>query len=123
VLSARERMEGLIGRLLIIGVAVSGLIVLAGGVLYLIRHGGAPVSYHIFRGEPVDLRTIDGVAHEARLLTGRGLIQLGLVLLVAIQVLRVTLTVWLFHARRDWKFVWISLVVLTVLVYSLFGKG
>ena len=116
-------MEGLIGRLLMIGVAVSSLIVLAGGVLYLIRHNEELVQYNIFRGEPVDLCSINGVAREAGLLTGRGLIQFGLVLLVAVQVLRVLLTVWLFYAVRDWKFVGISLIVLAVLVFSLFGRG
>jgi uncharacterized membrane protein len=118
-----ERMEGLIGRLLIIGVTVSAFIVIVGGVLYLIRHGGAPVIYQIFRGEPIDLRTIDGVTREARMLTGRGLIQFGLILLVAVQVLRVALTVWLFYSEQEWKFVGISLVVLAALVYSLFGNG
>jgi len=120
---ALERIEGPIGRLLIVGVIVSSLIVLAGGVLYLIRHGEAPVHYHIFRGEPVDLRSIGGVAREASLLTGRGLIQFGLALLVAVQVLRVLLIVWLFYAVRDWKFVGISVMVFAVLVYSLFGGG
>jgi uncharacterized membrane protein len=118
-----ERMEGRIGRLLIIGVTVSAFIVIVGGVLYLIRHGGAPVIYQIFRGEPIDLRTIDGVTREARMLTGRGLIQFGLILLVAVQVLRVALTVWLFYSEQEWKFVGISLVVLAALVYSLFGNG
>jgi uncharacterized membrane protein len=118
-----ERMEGLIGRLLIIGVTVSAFIFIVGGVLYLIRHGGAPVIYQIFRGEPIDLRTIDGVTREARMLTGRGLIQFGLILLVAVQVLRVALTVWLFYSEQEWKFVGISLVVLAALVYSLFGNG
>ncbi|MEJ2574460.1 MAG: DUF1634 domain-containing protein [Gammaproteobacteria bacterium] len=118
-----ESLEGLIGRLLIIGVVVSGLIALTGGVVYLIHHGNAPVNYHIFRGEPAGLRSIDGVAREVSLLTGRGLIQLGLVSLVALQVMRVALTLWLFHTVRDWKFMAISLVILLALGYSLIGNG
>ncbi len=118
-----ERMQVLMGRIFIFGVAVSSLIVLAGGTLYLIRHGEAPVHYQIFRGEPIELRSIAGVAREAGVPTGRGLIQLGLVLLVAVQVLRVSLTVWLFYTERDWKFCVISLTVLAVLAYSLFGRG
>ncbi len=118
-----ERMQVLIGRFLIFGVAVSSLIVIVGASLYLIRHGAEPVHYQIFRGEPIELRSITGVAREAVIPTGRGLIQLGLVLLVAVQVARVFLMVWLFYAGRDWKFCGISLTVLAVLVYSLLARG
>jgi uncharacterized membrane protein len=118
-----EHMERLIGKLLIVGVAISGLVAFAGGVFYLIRHGDAPVNYQIFRGEPADLSTIAGVAHQVGQFTGRGLIQLGLILLVALQVLRVALTAWLFHTARDWKFTLISLMILSALAYNLFSKG
>lgn len=118
-----ERLEGLIGKVLIVGVTTAGLIVALGGALYLARHGGEAVRYHVFVGEPSDLTTIGGVVRDALDGSGRGIIQLGLLVLVAVQVVRVAFTVWLFKAIHDRAFVLISLVVLAVLGYSLIGQG
>lgn len=116
-----ERMENMIGKLLIIGVSISGIIVFIGGLLYLFHHGGASVHYGVFKGEPGDLKTLAGVIRDAFTLEGRGIIQLGLVILVTVQIVRVALTAALFGAIRDRAFVWISLFVLGVLIYSLLG--
>lgn len=118
-----ERVETRIGMTLTAGVLLAGLLVACGGMLYLLHHAGQPVHYHIFRGEPGDLRTIGGVIHEALAVSGRGLIQLGLVVLVAVQLVRVALTAWLFIVQRDAVFACIALAILAVLAYSLFRKG
>jgi uncharacterized membrane protein len=52
-------------------------------------------------------------------LHSRGLIQLGLLLLIATPVARVAFSVLAFAEQRDWLYVSITLVVLAVLVYSL----
>lgn len=118
-----ERMELLIGKILIIGVTIAGTIVALGGVLYLLRHGGEQVHYGVFSGEPTDLKTIVGVSEDVWHLSGRAIIQFGLLVLVAIQVVRVAFTVWLFKVARDKVFVYIGLLVLAVLAFSLFGQG
>ena len=118
-----ERMERLIGSMLIIGVTISGAIVALGGALYLLHHGGEPVHYGVFTGEPTGLSTIVGVVTNALHLSGRAIIQLGLLVLVAIQLVRVVFTAWLFKVAHDRAFVYISLFVLAVLGYSLFGQG
>jgi uncharacterized membrane protein len=118
-----RRMEKLIGLLLLAGLLTSAVIVLAGGVIFLWRHGSSPVHYRVFRGEPSDLRTLAGIWDRAQALSGRGIIQLGLVLLVAVQVVRVGLTGVLFLVNRDGKFVAITLVVLSLLGYALFFAG
>ena len=43
-----ERVEKLLGTLLLTGVMISGLVVLIGGVLYLLRYGRDPVHYENF---------------------------------------------------------------------------
>lgn len=118
-----KRIETRIGMTLTAGVLLAGLLVAFGGMLYLLHHAGQPVHYHIFRGEPSDLRTIGGVVYEAMTLSGRGLIQLGLVVLVAVQLVRVALAAWLFVVQRDRVYAWIALAILAVLAYSLFRKG
>jgi uncharacterized membrane protein len=52
---------------------------------------------------------------------GRGIIQLGLLLLIATPIARVALSVVAFAIQRDRLYVVATLVVLAVLMYSLTG--
>ncbi len=115
------RLKTLIGKVLVTGVFMAGILVAVGGVRYLLHVGTAPVHYHAFRGVPNDLRTLHGVLHGAESLSGRSIIQMGLILLTALQLVRVGLTVWIFRVLRDPVFVLISLLILAVLAFSLFG--
>jgi uncharacterized membrane protein len=94
--------------------------VLVGGVLNLLRHGTEPVIWEKFHGEPASLRTLTGIADAALAAQGRGIIQLGLLLLVAVPVLRVAISFVMFLRKRDLAFVGFTLCVLLVLGYSLF---
>ena len=116
-----ERLEGLLGNVLRWGVIVAAAVVLLGAVVFLVRHAAAPPVYHAFRGEPSDLKTIPGIWGDVVRGSGRGLIQLGLLLLIATPVTRVLLSLAVFAAQRDTRYVAITLVVLTVLLYSVFG--
>ena len=75
------------------GVLVAATVVVCGGVVYLLRHGHASPEYRVFRGEPSDLRSISGIVSDARSLSGRGLIQLGLLLLIGTPIARVMFSV------------------------------
>ncbi len=116
-----ERLESLLGNVLRWGVVTAAVVVLIGAAVFLVRHGAAAPAYHSFRGEPSDLRTIGGIWGDVVRGSGRGLIQLGLLLLIATPVTRVILSLAVFAAQRDARYVVITLVVLTVLLYSLFG--
>jgi len=109
------------GALLRSGVVLSAVIVFVGGVLYVMRHRVPATDYRVFRGEPGDLRTISGIFHEALSFSGRGLIQLGLLVLIATPVARVAFSFFAFLYERDWTYVLVTLLVLGLLVYSLFG--
>lgn len=117
---ADEKTERVLGALLQAGVLLSGAVVLIGGILYLIHSGHNPASYHTFTGARAGLNglstVLSGVAH----LDGRAIIQLGLLLLIAIPVIRVLLSVFAFWLERDRAYVVFTLVVLAVLLYSLF---
>jgi uncharacterized membrane protein len=62
------------------GVLISAAIVACGAVVFLASHGFERPSYHVFRGEPIPLRSVHGIFGEALRLSGRGLVQLGLLL-------------------------------------------
>ncbi len=117
-----RRMDVIIGNLLRSGVLLSALVVLFGGVVYLARHGRSPTDYRVFRGEPPDLRSVGGILRGALALRGRGIIQLGLLLLIATPVARVAFSIFGFAEERDHTYVVVSSIVLLVLAYSLIGS-
>jgi uncharacterized membrane protein len=118
-----RKVEDLIGNLLRSGVLLAALIVFIGAVVYVARHGGEPADYRVFHGEPSDLRTIQGVWRETLAFQGRGIIQLGLLVLIATPVARVALSIVGFAAERDRMYVGFALMVLVILLYSLFGSS
>jgi uncharacterized membrane protein len=118
-----QRVEEIIGNLLRAGVLLSAFVVLCGGVIYLARHGDSPANYRVFHGEPSELRSVTGILHYAFALRGRGIIQLGLLLLIATPVARVAFSVFGFAAEKDWMYVAFTLIVLAILLYSLFGSS
>lgn len=118
-----QKTENVIGNLLRAGVMLAATVVLAGGVLYFVRHGGEPADYRVFRGEPTDLRHVAGIVHDAFALESRGIIQLGILLLIATPIARVAFAVFAFAAERDWMYVGFTLMVLGILMYSLIGTS
>jgi uncharacterized membrane protein len=114
-----EQVEQLVGRLLQAGVMLSAGVVLLGAIVYLIQHGGERPNYRVFHGEPAALRTFLGIGDEALHFHDLGLIQFGLLLLIATPVARVALTVYAFLRQRDHVYTAVTLFVLGVLVYSL----
>ena len=118
-----KQMDEIIGHLLRAGVILSAVFVLAGGAVYLARHPEPVIDYRVFQGEPEELRTVSGIVHEALAFRGRGLIQLGLLILIATPIARVAFSAVVFLYQRDRTYVVVTLIVLGLLIYSLFGGG
>ena len=110
-----------IGNLLRAGVTLSAAVVLFGAVVYLVRHGHDLPHYRVFVGTPQDLRTVPGIWRSVMAFKGRGLIQLGLLFLIATPVARVAFSVVAFARERDRLYVVVTLIVLVILTYSLMG--
>ncbi len=91
--------------------------------LYPVQHGSTVPDYRVFRGESADLRGVPGIVQDARALDGRGLIQLGLLLLLAAPIARVAFSLLAFALQRDRTYVAVTLIVLAVLLYSLGSAG
>lgn len=113
-----KRTDEIVGNLLRTGVLIAASVVLVGGVLFLIHYGSSPANYRVFRGEPTDLRHVWDIFREAVALDPRGLIQLGILLLIATPISRVAFTVFAFAYERDWTYVVVTLIVLVLLIYS-----
>jgi uncharacterized membrane protein len=122
-LHADQKMDAIMGILLRSGVVLAAAIVLFGGILFLMRHKTPVTDYHIFSGEPSDLRSISGIFTDAKSFRGRGLIQLGLLVLIATPVARVVFSLFAFLYQKDWKYVVFTAIVLGLLLYSLLGSA
>jgi uncharacterized membrane protein len=118
-----KTIEEIVGNLLRVGVSLSAFVVSMGAVIYLARHGREPANYRVFHGEPSDLRSLSGIVRDAFHLRGRGIIQLGLLLLIATPVARVAFSIWGFAEEHDRLYMIFTGIVLIVLLYSLLGSG
>jgi uncharacterized membrane protein len=101
-----RQLEIVLGNLLRAGVLLSAAIVLAGACVYLSRHAHEHANYRVF---------ING--------RGRGLIQLGLLFLIATPIARVAFSIVGFAMERDRMYVVFTVIVLAILLYSLLGSG
>ena len=118
-----RQIEETVGNLLRAGVLLSAVVVLFGGLIYLVRHGLTPADYHVFRGEPSDLKSVAGILHDALALRARGIIQLGLVLLILTPVARVAFSIIGFLEEKDRMYAGFTVLVLLILLCSLLGSG
>lgn len=119
-----SNIERMVSVLLRTGVTISGAVVLAGGVLYLIRHGYERVDYHVFHSQPAIDSLLPQIVAGAASLRSRSVIQLGILLLIATPIARVAFSLVGFTLERDRTYVLITAIVLAVLLFSLIhGAG
>jgi uncharacterized membrane protein len=114
-------LEGILGNLLRTGVILSAITVLVGIVLYAAARDRTVQDFHVFRGEPADLRSIRSILEAALEFKPGGVIQFGLLLLLATPVARVAFSMFAFACQRDKVYVLVTLIVLSVLVFSMAG--
>ncbi|MFB2894561.1 DUF1634 domain-containing protein [Aerosakkonemataceae cyanobacterium BLCC-F50] len=118
----REQQLGLLlSNLLKYGVFLASAVVLVGGILYLIRHGTEPADYRVFHGVPSEFRSPEGVINAVLAGRRRGIIQLGLLILIATPIVRVAISFLAFLRQRDYVYIVVTLLVLSGLIYSLIG--
>ena len=115
-----QRIDQILGNLLRAGVILASAVVLVGGGMYLARHADEKVDLSRFQGEPKTFRSVSGIVESALTLERQGVIDLGILLLIATPVARVAFSVFAFAVQRDRTYVTVTLIVLAVLLYSLF---
>jgi len=116
-----QQLELLLSNLLKFGVFLASAVVLVGGILYLIRHGAEPADYRVFHGVPSEFRSPEGVINAVLSGRRRGIIQLGLLILIATPIVRVAVSFLTFLRQRDFVYVVVTFLVLSGLIYSLIG--
>ena len=118
---SEHRLENVIGNLLRVGVVSATIVVFAGAIWHLLSGGSQLFAHTAFHGEPSELKNIGEIVAGAMSGSGKGLIQLGLLILLATPVARVVLSLVGFGIQRDRMYVLITGIVLVVLSFSLLG--
>ena len=118
-----KTLETVIGYTLRIGVIAAAVLVLAGGVYYLTENAHTPADYHTFHPAAKHALDLSAIVQNALALNSLGIIQLGLLVLIATPIVRVILSVVAFALERDLLYVTVTVVVLAVLLYSFLATG
>jgi len=111
----KERdLNGVVHQVLILGLAVSTILMLTGLGLDVVRHREMATAVPDF-GE---------LFGRVKALRPSGFLALGLLVLIATPILRVIGSIFAFVYERDWRFAAVTFIVLVVVSVSLlFGKG
>jgi uncharacterized membrane protein len=118
-----KRLETIIGYTLRLGVLAAAALVLAGGVYYLSENAFTPADYHTFHPAAKSSLDLSGIVRNAAALNSLGIIQLGLLVLIATPIVRVILSVIAFVLERDFLYAVVTSIVLAVLLYSFLLQG
>jgi len=120
--TADQDIEKLIGYLLRYGVITASLIVFIGGIIYLhqYQHSSIP-AYHTFVGEQAGFTTISQIMSGVGSFNAKGIIQLCVLVLIATPILRIFFSLIGFILEKDRLYILITFVVLSVMMFSIFG--
>ena len=94
------------------------MIVLAGGIIYLVRHGGEAPEYRQFKGEPDIMRSPGPMWRSILSGRGRPLIALGLLVLIATPIARILCSIVGYLLEKDWLYAVLTVIVLLVILWN-----
>jgi uncharacterized membrane protein len=114
-----KNIETMVSNLLRAGVIISGTVVVIGGAIYLARHGGEVSDYRVFKSLPAADRLVPDIVAGAIHHRARSIMQVGVLLLILTPIARVACSLVGFALERDRKYVVITAIVLSILLYSL----
>lgn len=112
-------IEIIMGNLLRYGVLASVTIVVIGAFFYLFQHAGDKPQYRQFLGEPKRITEFGTVWKTALQGRGRSIIQIGLFVLMATPIARIVFSIIGYILEKDYLYIIITLIVLSVILFSL----
>lgn len=118
-------VELYIGKLLRYGVMLSCFITSVGGIIYFFqRHGTRPDYTPVpdgqeFPGVDSYLRELSTIMPRVLAFDGAAIIQLGVCVLIATPVLRVAFSAIAFLIEKDYMYVVITLIVLSIIIANM----
>ncbi|MBS2005797.1 MAG: DUF1634 domain-containing protein [Cyanobacteria bacterium SZAS TMP-1] len=121
-LADNKDMQLTVSRMLNLGLVLSSLVVLIGGVLLMVERGSIPIDFKALHGEALTLASLPAIVARALSFEPTAVIQIGLFLLVATPFARVALSIVLFLKKADYLYVGITSLVLLILIFAVSGN-
>lgn len=112
-------IEVAMGSLLRGGVILSSIIVLFGGIIYIYRHGSEMPEYRTFNEGNSIYHTVKNIFKGVFAFKGKAIIQLGILVLIATPIARIIFSLVGFLIEKDYLYVAITFIVLTIIIGSL----
>jgi len=116
-----KKTEIMMSIILTVGMIISIILILSGGILYLLQYGNDIMRYDSLQLDAYKTSIIE-IWKSAFTLSPYALIELGIFILVITQAVRVALLAWYYAAIKDTIFSLISVFIISVLIYSLFFR-
>ena len=119
---ADKDIQLILGTLLRVGVISSMTVVFIGGLIYLFFNHSNLIDYKKFNPGKSGLSSISAIFSGLSTMDGAAIIQFGTLLLIFTPVARVVFSIFSFLIERDYLYVLIGLMVLSIILYSLSDK-
>ncbi|NLE03064.1 MAG: DUF1634 domain-containing protein [Fibrobacter sp.] len=119
--STEKSREIFAGKLVRILVLIAACITAAGGIGFLFTSSHHTYNYSHFPNASGSLKTIKSIITGVFSFNYEAIIQLGVLVLISIPVIRVAIFLISFIRERDWIYVAVSAIVMTVLIFSFLG--
>ncbi len=113
-----DRFKLFIGSVFTFFLLISLLLTVAGGAYYIFKEGQSIKYYHVFQNSSqIGLQKI---WQEALTLSPVGIIQMGILILIFSQLLRVVLIAFYYVKSHDFKFMFFSFFIIGFIIFSFF---
>ena len=118
-------MDLYIGKILRYGVLTSCIITFVGGIIYIFQAQGTMPDYSPvligdnFAGTADYLRELSTIVPRMLEADGAAIIQFGVIVLIATPILRVIFSAIAFLIEKDYLYVVITLIVLTIIIANM----
>ncbi|GAA3959984.1 DUF1634 domain-containing protein [Pedobacter ginsengiterrae] len=114
-------IQVILGTLLRAGVIISMSIVLVGGFIFLIHNKGVITDYKVFKPELSKFSSIASIFKGILTFQGDAIVQFGVLMLIFTPIARIVFAIFSFLIERDYLYVLIGLIILTIITISLNG--
>ena len=113
-------VQVILGTLLRVGVIVSTVVVIIGGIIFLSTQANYKVSFSEFKPQQTKFSSVAEIINGLKSFDGLAIIQFGVLLLIFTPIARVVFSIFSFFMEKDYMYVLIGIIVLCVIITSLY---
>ena len=113
-------VQVILGTLLRVGVIVSTLVVIVGGIIFLTTQANHKISFSEFKPGQAKFSSVAAIISGLKTFDGLAIIQFGVLLLIFTPIARVVFSIFSFLMEKDYMYVLIGIIVLCVIITSLY---